>query len=358
MKNNMYKWFVILMIAPMITWATNPKGKIDKSKTIKKEFSVSANALVKIDNKFGNLDVVTWNENRVVIEITITVNGNNESKVADQLENIDVQFSNSQNEVYAKTVIQKSNSGWWGSNNNMSFEINYKVKMPVTNMADFTNDYGSISLNELKGKADINCDYGKIIIGSLHHDNNSINIDYTNNSTIEFMNGGSINADYSGFTVDKAKKIDLNADYTSSSFENIENLTFNCDYGSLSVENGNRINGNGDYLTMKFGTIYKVIKINADYGGIRIDQLKAGFETVDINADYTGVKMNVDAASTFKIIVKTSYGGFSYDDDFIQFDKKIDKNNSKYYEGFAGNNNASSSIQIETGYGSIKIYKN
>lgn len=357
MKRNMYKWLAFFIIIPMITWAGNPKGKIDKSKTIKKEFSVSANALVRIDNKFGNLDVVTWSENRVVMEITITVNGNSESKVIDQLEKIDVQFSSSQTEVFAKTVIQKSSSGWWGSNNNSNFEINYKVKMPVTNSADFANDYGSISLNELKGKADINCDYGKIIIGSLHHENNSINIDYTNNSTVEFINGGTINADYSGFIVDKAKKIDLNADYTSSSFEHIENLTFNCDYGSIAVDNGNRISGNGDYLTMKFGTIFKSLKVSADYGDIKVKELKAGFETVEIDADYTGVRLNVDPASAFKVIVKTSYGGFSYDD-FMQFDKKIEKNNSKYYEGYAGNNNASSSINIETGYGSVKIYKN
>lgn len=350
---------IFFLMVPLIGFATNPvKGKIEKSKTIKKEFSVGANALVRIDNKFGNLDVVTWDENRVVMEITIKVNGNSESKVAEQLNNIDVQFSNSNSEVYAKTVIEKkSSSGWFGSNsNNVNFEINYKVKMPVSNGADFTNDYGSISLNEINGRANINCDYGKIIIGKLNHSNNSINIDYTNNSTIDFMNGGSINADYSGFTVDKAKKIDLNADYTNSTFENIEDLMFNCDYGNIEVGNGNNIEGNGDYLTMKFGTLFKRIKLSADYGGIKINKLMKGFENVQIDADYTGVKINVDPAAEYRFTVKTSYGGLSIDNEKVNYEKRIEKNSSKFYEGYLGSASSKSQINIETTYGSIKIY--
>ena len=37
---------------------------------------------------------------------------------------------------------------------------------------DLTNDYGIIWLNSLEGKANINCDYGVLIIGELFADNN------------------------------------------------------------------------------------------------------------------------------------------------------------------------------------------
>jgi len=360
-RNYKQKLSLLLLLIPFLgISAVGPiKGKIEKSRTIKKEFTVNADAVVNIANKFGNLDVVTWSENRVVMEITIKVNGNNESKLLEQLENIDVQFSNSSSSVSAKTVINKTSSGWWfGNNSNVNYEINYKVKMPKTNSVNFENDYGSISLNELNGKANISCDYGKIIIGNLNHPDNTINIDYTSNSSIEFMNGGSINADYSGFTLAMAKQIDLNADYTSSKFENIEKLQFSCDYGSVEVKNGNHINGSGDYLTMKFGNIYKNIKVEADYGGIKIERMMKGFSSVDLKADYTGIKVGVDPEADYRFNIITSYGGLDYPQGQLEFEKKIVKNSSSSYEGYAKNQTSGSLIRIETSYGGINLYNN
>lgn len=230
--------------------------------------------------------------------------------------------------------------------------------MPVNNRADFKNDYGSISLNELKGRAEINCDYGKIIIGSLYHDENSINIDYTNNSTIEFMSGGSINADYSSLTVEKAKSIDLNADYSDLIFENLEDLEFNCDYGKVQVDQGNNISGNSDYLSMKFGTIYKKLNIEADYGSLRIEKLMSGFEKVKIDTDYTGIKIGLDPSASFNFIADLKYAGFSFEGNNVNYNKKIVKNTSKYYEGYINKENSSSMIEISTDYGSVKFYNN
>jgi hypothetical protein len=344
---------------PLVGFANpNPiKGKYDKSKTIKKEFTVNADALLKISNKYGNLDVITWNENRVVIEVKITVSGNSEEKVSSRLDKIDVKFESSRSEVYAKTVIEKS-SGWFSSNNNMSYQIDYKVKMPITNEANLTNDYGTISLNELKGKAKINCDYGKILIGSLFHEDNSINIDYTSNSVIEFMNTGTINADYSKIRVEKAKSIKLNADYTTTVIENIEDLNFSCDYGNIEVGNGNSINGNGDYLTMRFGKVYKKFILEADYGGLRINKLMKGFETVKINSDYTGIKIGLDDAINFNFKVNLSYGGLNLDTDNVNYVKKVVKSSSKYYEGYVKSENSGSTVEISSDYGSVKMYNN
>ena len=357
----MYKVLILLFLIPFVGIANTPpkKGKYEKTKTLNKTYEVNADALLKIDNKFGNLEVVSWNENRVVIEVKITVSGNDESKVISRLKQIDVSFSGSKSLVSAKTTIEKSSSNWFGSkNNNLNYQIDYTVKMPITNHADFTNDYGTISLTELKGKADINCDYGKILIGSLHHEDNDINMDYTTNSVIEFINSGSINADYSKLRIEKAKSIDLNADYTTTIFENIEDLDFNCDYGKIEVLNANTIDGNGDYLTMRFGTIYNKINIEADYGGIRIDMLKNGFESVYINSDYTGIKIGVNKETPFDFIAKTSYGSFTYDGENIDYTKKIVKTTSKYYEGYVNQKDSSSKIEILSDYGSIKIHTN
>ena len=360
MKKQIQFIVAMMMIVPSLSFG-NPVDKnwdYEKTKTIKKEFNVSANALLRINNKYGNVDVISWDQNRVEIEVTITVKGNNESKVIDRLKKIDVNFTNSSSEVSAKTILDNSSNSWFKSNSNMNYQIDYKIKMPVTNSVNLNNDYGTISLTEIKGKASINCDYGKIIIGSLYHADNSINIDYTSDSEIDFMNGGTINADYSKFRVVKAKNIELNADYTDSVFENIEELDFSCDYGSLEVNNANDIDGSGDYLTMRFGTIYKNLSIEADYGGIKVEKMMKGFENIRIHSDYAGIKIGLDDDVSFNFTAKLSYGGFNYDGNDITYLKKVVKSSSKYYEGFVNKENSGANIEISTEYGSVKLYNN
>jgi len=360
MKKSIQLLIVMFMVWPLLSMANPINGKWDfeKTKTIKKEFDVNADALLSIKNKYGNVDVVSWDQNRVEIEVTITVSGNNESKVIDRLSKIDVNFENSRSAVSAKTSIENSSKGWYNSNNKMNYQIDYKVKVPVTNSVDLSNDYGTITLNEIKGKAEINCDYGKILIGNLFHENNSINIDYTSDSEIELMNGGTINADYSKFRIEKAKNIDLNADYTDSKFGHMEDLNFACDYGKLEVDRANNIDGNGDYLTIRIGTVYKNLSIDADYGGIKVDKLMKGFENVRIHSDYAGIKIGMDNDISFNFIGKSSYGGFDIEGENVTYLKKVVKSNSKYYEGFVKQENSGAKIDISSEYGSVKLYKN
>jgi len=355
----LYNIVIALFFIPIALNATEiDKFKHEKSKTIKKEFTVNADALMKINNRYGNVDVISWDGNKIVIDVKITVSGNDEDKVMKRLDMIDVEFESSRSEVYAKTIIQKKSSSWswnWGKKNNVNYQINYKVKVPITNNVNLMNDYGNISLNEIKGDASINCDYGKIIIGELHSYNNKINIDYCSASTVGKINGGTINADYSKFTVERAGEIKLNADYTTSVFEMINDLSYSCDYGSLRVNNGTSLMGNGDYLTTKLGSISKKVSITSDYGSIRIEELQSGFDSVTVNGDYCGVKIGIPDAP-FDFTLNLSYGGFKRDEGKFELTKQIVKSSSKYYEGYFKSQKSGSTIKINSDYGSVTFF--
>jgi len=358
MKRQLHKTILFLACISLTIQAYASDGnKHEKTKTIKKEYTVNSNALLKIDNKYGNVDVISWNGNTVEIEVKITVSGNNEDKVIKRLSMIDVEFTASSSHVSAETIIQKKSSSWsWGKNSNVNYQIDYKVKVPVTNNLELENDYGNITLNEIKGDCSIDCDYGSIIIGDLHSNNNDINIDYTNNSTIGLINGGEINADYSKLTIEEAGKINLNADYTTTVFEDVKTLNYNCDYGSLKIENAESVEGNGDYLSLKMGIISKKAVIEADYGSVKIDKLLDGFDLIDIDGSYTGVKIGVPKEKGFNFDIKLSYGGFKYDNELVNFTSQIVKTSSKSYQGSYGKSNSNSTIKVDSGYGSVTFY--
>ena len=360
MKTTLYKLLFALLLVPALSCANNDyKGKYTKQKKIKKEFKVSPQDLLKIDNSYGNIDITTWNENRVVIEVLVETNGNDEEKVKDRLDEIDVDFRQSSGMVSAKTLLDKNNNGgsWlsnlFGNSSNVNIKINYRVKAPVTNSVDLSNDYGSINLDKLNGNADISCDYGRILVGELNGDNNELSFDYTNNSNIGYVKRAKINADYSEFTIDEAGTLELSADYTESNIQKVENIKFSCDYGSLKIDKLKNIRGTGDYLGVKLGLVYGDVNLGMDYGSLSIEKVMAGFKQIDINTDYTSVKIGYDKDAPFRFKVNTEYGGIKGIGNGFTVNKKVDSGSENYYEGYYLSENSGGTIRIDASYGSI-----
>jgi hypothetical protein len=347
---------LILFLIPSFLFANKFSGKHTKTKTLMEEFNISADGLVHIHNKYGSIDIKSWDQNKVSIEVIITTNGNSESNVQDGLDRIDVQFESSNNEVSARTRIEKKNNwSWFGNSNNVNMDIKYIVRMPVSNNLDVSMDYGDVMIDKLEGSANIDIDYGKLIAGELLNAHNDINMDYSTASSIDVLTNGIINIDYSTIEVGESKNIDLNSDYSNTTFINVENLTFDCDYGNLIVDNAEKIIGDSDYLDLKIGKITDTFKITADYGNLKIRELDMNFNLIDLETEYMGVKIGVDKNCSFSLIADMQYGSLQVPDNF-NMTKQIEKNSKKHYEGTY--NGTGGKININSQYGSVKIYKN
>ncbi len=353
------KLFITLLMIPMAVNAHGDEWKYTKEKTLKKEYTVNRDAGLKVDNSYGNIDIVTWNENRTVIEVHITTRGDDEETVQKRLDEIDVEFSASSSLVSARTEFGKNNkNSWsvWGKKKSVSMEVNYTIKLPVNNSVDLSNDYGSISLNKLQGNAKINCDYGQLIIGELMAEDNYLNFDYTNNSTISYMKSGRINADYSGFVLDKVGRLELNADYSNSEIGEVNDLNYNCDYGKIMVNSVTNLTGRGDYLPHKIGTVKGSLNLNTDYGSIAVDRLSPGTRSATIKSSYTSIKLGFDSNLSFNFEVRMSYAGFSGEDN-VTVTKSDKESTSSYYEGYHKSRNSGNTVSINANYGSVSFKK-
>jgi len=352
---------LLLLLFPLLTFAHNgEKGKYTKEKTLKEEFSVNPTALLKVNNSYGNLNITSWNEDRVLIEVHIKTNGNNEERVQERLDEISVDFDGTSSLVSARTIFgnNRNNWGWnWGKRKNVNIQVNYTIKVPIKNSVNLNNDYGSIILDRIDGHAKINCDYGRLEIGELHGRNNQLNFDYTSKSSIGYINSGEIRADYSGFTVDKAGDLVVKTDYTNATVTTMENLQYSSDYGNLDIGEVNNVQGNGDYINVKLGTVHGNIDVQADYGSVRIAKVAQDAGNIDLRTDYTGIKIGYDPEYYFNFEIITEYAGVSGKDAF-EINISKEKHSEKYYKGYYGQSNSGNTVSINSDYGSVSFYKN
>ncbi|MBO6880992.1 hypothetical protein [Winogradskyella sp.] len=356
-----FRLALLFLLMPFIALANTGKDatKTEKERNIKKSFNVSSNATLKVKNSYGNLDIVTWNENRIDFDITIKVSGNEAEKVQERLDGIDVEFSASNDLVSAMTNIEKKEKSWWnwGKKMNLKLEINYVIKMPISGNVDLNNDYGAINLDKLEGRAKINCDYGKITTKELMADNNELRFDYTNNCYFEYIKSAKINADYSGYTIAKAENLEIYADYSKSIVEVVENVKYNCDYGALKIENVNNVEGNGDYLGLRLGNVFKNVDVKSNYGSLKIDRMASKAKNINIDSEFTGITIGYDAGYNFNFDIDLDYCSLR-DSDGFNFTLKEANHSEKKYKGYYGSKNSGNMVNIKSEYGSVSFTKN
>ncbi len=356
------KLLMLLLLLPLLAIANNSKlsGKHTKEKKIERQFDVNKSTLLHIDNRYGNVDIATWNQNRIEIEVTIITNGNNEQEVQKRLDEISVAFEASSSRVSAVTHIENQRNNWtfWGSkSSNVNIKINYLVKMPVSNSLDIKNNYGAISLNRLNGNSTLSCNYGSFIIGELNGDSNQLSFDYTNGVTIGFVKNAVIDADYSEYVINKAENITYKGNYSRAELmEILSTLDFNSSYGRLNVGKAKNVTGRSRYVTTSFGEISHNLDLNANYGKISVDLLKESIKNVNITAKYTSVNLTYDARAAFDLNAQLSYASLKTDD-AIDFSVRDIQSSRSTYEGHHKKRNSGNSIQVSSSYGGVKIQK-
>lgn len=363
MKTIIYNLCLLLLLLPVESQANSAAGEFDgrhtEERKISKAYRVSPNALLEVDNKYGDIDVVTWDQNRVEIEVTLRANGNDKEAVLDRLQQMDVIFDHSSSRVSAETQLQSSRGSFWswitGGSSNVNIEINYKIKAPVGINVDLENSYGGINLDHLEGDAIISCDYGQVFIGELMGENNSIELDYSRNSHFGYIKRGSIDADYSDYTVEEAGILEISADYSKSKINKVEHLDFSCDYGSMEVGIVKNIQGDGDYLGTTINAVYTSLNLNLDYGSVTVNKMMNDLEHFEIESDYTTLKIGYLSNTPWRYSLNSSYANIKgLEGSGFNNQKQHQSGSKRFYEGYYLSNSGAM-VSINASYGSINF---
>lgn len=334
-----------ILASPFLFASENPL--VVETKTIDKSFTVNSNAELRINNKYGNLNLTTWDKNQIGFHIEIKVDGKNAEKVKERINGITVEFNANSGLVSAETIIKTIRNA-----NNINITINYFVKLPKTNSISLTNKYGNISLDALKGSSAINLSYGNLNFGKLENALNTFDLDYVTSAQVDYLKSANIMMDYSQINIGQSEIINLNADYSDANFGKIEDLVNDMDYGNLYVESAETISSVADYSNIKVGNIQKSFVASGSYGSIAISNVKKGFNKISIGADYSDVSIGIDSGADYTFTGNFKYGGLQFPS-HLKMTKQIEKSTSKSYEGVAGKGSAE--VLINMNYGGAKI---
>lgn len=359
MKRSIYKSGLLLLTALLTTgYAASAQGV---SKQFHKEYNANANTTLEISNKYGDVNIESWDKDQVVIDVKVTVELPNAEKAEKLLGYIDVHFSEGENRVTARTVIDdKFNYSGWGMSSKR-FSIDYTVKMPAATALTLSNRYGNTDINDLSGLIDLDIKYGNLNAGKLTRGNikplNRLSLAYGKGS-IDEAGWFDLKLRYVGnLQIEKSKALLLDSRYSKLTLGETSSVVGECKYDNIKIDEINNLVLENGYTTISIGTLTKKLNYNGSYGSLTVQSIPAGFDDIDIESHYMGVKLGIEVTASYKLDAKVSYGGLSYDEDNFNNQKRYIQNNSKEISGTVGkDDNPSATVRVISSYGSVRLY--
>ncbi len=340
-------------------------------KTIKKEFDIHPQGTTSLINKYGKMDIKTWDKNRVRIDVRISVKARNEETAQQVFDRIDINFLNAEKMVKAVTFIEPRRRSWWGgqrSGDKIDYSINYEVYLPKTNQLQLQHRYGEVYIGDLEGKADLIVKYANLKIGVLA-DDSRILLAYGNGSVerskdldldlnfskfyIRKARDARIKSRYSGLQIIEANLVECSTKYDDYDLGKVQRFINTGLYDNIDIQSVDEVRLQSKYTEITAGRIRDALWLNLEKGKASCG-IAADFSEVSIVGNYTDVQLNLAPGLSASIDAEARNAGIRYPEDFkVVYEKeRQDSHELKAETGAAARKGK---IKAMLSYGGLRI---
>lgn len=229
------------LMASVNVFAGGPVVK--KTKTYTKSYTVSSSDKISFDNKFGELQINSWDKNEVKVTVTITAEASTDEKAQAILDHINIEDGKSSNRVYFETKFDKKKDPKWSKGEKQGFHIDYVVYVPTRNPLEASNHFGPTSIGDHTGEVTLESKFGSLTTGKLANVK-KVQIEF-GRGTIGSINNGNLVIKFSKASIDNLDG-------------NVNAVFEHCDIAKLRIDNNTRA------LTVKnsFSNLYLDLQNN------------------------------------------------------------------------------------------------
>ncbi len=365
-------FFVFLTIISIRLFGSDVVRK-EYIKKINKEFPTTTNGEVNIFNKYGTVDIKSWNKNSVKIEVRIVVNARNQGDADDVFERIDINFNTRTGYVSAETSIASANSSswWWLWNTNTSaeYQIHYLVYMPKTNTLKLETKYCDATMDYLSGGGDLQMKYGDFDSEGFGG-NVSMYLSYGKGKimTLKNLDGElsygrlvlptchdvDLDSKYSKIKISKGGDLTINSKYDTYVLGDIRRMSVLGKYSDYTINQIDDIHFDGKYSDIKIELLVNNGDFASKYGNIIITNIEDGFGLIELDGKYTDFKLGTEMTKAFCLEAESEYGDIIVPNN-LQIKESVNEGNSQAVSAFLLNRSCGSRIFSIIKYGQLKI---
>ncbi|WP_203583740.1 hypothetical protein [Flagellimonas sediminis] len=252
-RYRMILWIALLLVSVHFGMA---QEKVFK--TIEKSFPLTNSDEFRLENKYGNVTLKGWDQNKVLVNISITVNHRKKESAEDLLERINPNIKTSNGYISIVSEITNKNTGWFAdllnSANPIDFDrshvqINYEVYLPQKAGLKITNRFGDVVIENCSGTLNTLIEHGDLWIGESLNKADIV-LRY-GKVRAKDLNYADLDLKIGELDMENSKNLRLRSDGTEIHMNSVNSLEVYSNKDNISINEVGSLFGNLEFTTFK-----------------------------------------------------------------------------------------------------------
>lgn len=297
---------LLFLWAMMLGTTVASAQNLTDSRSVSKRFNASRETTLEVVNKYGKIQVVTWEKDSVAVDVDIYLTESSTAKLKKLKEDVKIDFTGTKTYIIAKTVIDSERGriaseiksiGNTISGTNKKVEINYMVFVPAYMDVVLTNKFGDIYMDDLEGQVDIDLSNGVLKANSLKG-NSSISLSFAN-GMIKSLGSSTMKLSYSDLVLNEAGQLDLDSKSSKLNVDSVNVVKISSRRDKLYFKKVEYLYGKSNFSTVWVYDFLRESDVYMKYGKLTIEHIMPGFSKVFVESDYTDITLMFDLQASF-----------------------------------------------------------
>jgi hypothetical protein len=291
---------LLILSALMLGTLASAQDHKDK-RSVSRSFPASLETTLELENKYGKIQMVTWDKDSVAVEVEMFLSESSASKLRKLKEDIKIDFTGTNNYIIARTVIE-SESGRLASElksisntikgTNKRMEINYLVHVPRHLDVVLNNKFGDIYMDDLEGQVDIVLSNGVLKANRLVG-NSSITLSFAD-GMINSLGSSTMKLSYSDIVLGEVSQLDLSSKSSKVNVDSVNVLKIDSRRDKLNFKKVEYFYGKGNFTQVWIYDFLRESDVYMKYGKLTIEHVIPDFNKIYVESDYTDVSLYFD----------------------------------------------------------------
>jgi hypothetical protein len=269
-------------------------------KTIEKSFPLTGTGELQLENRYGNITLTGWDQNKVVVNISITVNHRKKENAEDLLERINPKIKSSTGYVSIVSEISNKNTGWFADFFNRAnpidfdrshVQIDYEVYLPTKAGLKVTNRFGDVVIENWNGSLNALIEHGDLWIGE---NLNKVDIVLKYGKVrAKDLNYADMDLKNGGLDMENSKNLRLRSNGTDIGIHSVNSLEVYSNKDNISVNEVGTLFGNLEFTTFKLERLTQELDMSMKIVDFQVAEITNPFAEISIEQESADITLSV-----------------------------------------------------------------
>jgi hypothetical protein len=299
-------WMVLLWILlvsfPTLSYA---KPTEEERLVIRKTYQLSSDQILGIRNRYGDVNINSWEKSYAQVVITIIARSSDKSRAQERLEEVEIRERKLSGKIQLETEILSRS---FSILRQQGIEVIYDVDIPTQHSLEIENRFGDVYLDSRLGTVDIDVKNGNLVAKELSGEDNRIKLQFGQADLTTFK-GGTLDISFGQLFLTEADVLSLKSNGAVIKIDQVKQLQLNANLGEIRVREADEITGSYTSTKVSVERLNKRAELDIKAAiAFEIEEVAAGFEGIVLTGNFTAINLGFEDEAAFDVDAEVQFG--------------------------------------------------